>query len=96
VVLNENRETEPHYGTIFLEARKLKTRRKIFEYGRSVDILWNPDGQSFALTDHGGSDFAVCSIINVNEKVDPIPVLQTLLKRVSVREQEEIQRNDHL
>ncbi len=59
-------------------------------------MLWNPDGKSFALTDHEGSNFALCRVFFVNDQIKTIPVLENLLKRVSVREQKEIQRNDHL
>lgn len=79
-----------------MKDRRLKTQRKMFEYERSVEVLWNPDNRSFALTDYGGSDFALCSIVSVDEKVQPIPVLDRILAKVSPQEREAIQRNDHL
>jgi len=66
-LVNVDRETEP-YHTVLLENRKLKTRRELFHYGRGIDVLWNPDSQSFALTDHAGSDYSLCSIVCVDEK----------------------------
>jgi hypothetical protein len=46
-------------------------------------VLWNPDSQSFALTDHAGSDYLPCSIIYVDEKVPTIDVWTDLRKRVA-------------
>ena len=94
-LINVNNNEEP-YHTVFLENRRLKTRRMLFQYRRGVDVLWNPDSESFALTDYGGSDFAHCSVVFVDEKIETIPVLEQLLKRLSVRDQKDIQRNDHL
>jgi hypothetical protein len=59
-------------------------------------VLWNPDGKSFAFSDFAGSDYAVCSIVSVNEKVEVIPVLENLLKTVSAAGRDSIKRNDHL
>ncbi len=66
------------------------------KYERGAEVLWNPNGKSFALSDFAGSDYAVCSIVSVNEKMEAIPVLENLLKRVPAAERENIKRNDHL
>jgi hypothetical protein len=95
-IVSEDRSAEPYYHTLFLEDLKLKKRRKIIEYERSAEVLWNPDGKSIALTDHEGSNFALCRVFFVNDQIKTIPVLENLPKRVSVREQKEIQRNGHL
>jgi hypothetical protein len=36
---------------------------KLLEFGRSVDVLWAPDGRTLAITDHEGSDSAVVWIV---------------------------------
>ena len=66
-LVNVDRETEP-YHTVLLENRKLKTRRELFHYGGGIDVRWNPDSQSFTLTDHAGSDYSLCSIVYVDKK----------------------------
>src|ERR1700676_4135180 len=50
VIIGEENHAEP-FHTAVLEDRVLKTRRKLFDYDRHIDLLWNPDNQSFALTD---------------------------------------------
>jgi hypothetical protein len=95
-VINVDSDLEPYYHAVFLEDRKLKTRRQILKYERHAEVLWNPDGKSFSFSDFAGSDSAVCSIVRVNEKAAAIPVLDNLLKRPSAAEREHIQRNDHL
>jgi len=96
VLVNVDRDSEPFEHTIFLEDRKHKTRREIYRYERGVQVLWNPDGRQFALSDFAGSDYATCNIMSVNQEIKAIPVLENLLKMVSTKEKERIQRNDHL
>ena len=64
-LVNVDRETEP-YHTVLLENRKLKTRRELFMAEASTSL--EPDSQSFALTDHAGSDYSLCSIVYVDKK----------------------------
>jgi hypothetical protein len=54
VVWKEATDTSDHY----LILRDLKSRRwrKIVDFGRSVDFLWAPDGNSFAITNWVGSN----------------------------------------
>jgi hypothetical protein len=94
-LVNVDRETEP-YHTVFLENRKLKTRRELFHYGRGIDVLWNPDSQFFALTDHAGSDYSLCSIICVDEKVPAIDVWTDLRKRIAPSERRLMESNHHV
>jgi hypothetical protein len=88
-------DAEPHH-TVFLEDRKLKTRRKLFTYERSIDLLWNPDSKSFALTDYGGSDFSLCSIISIYEKVPSVDILEKVVKAVSAKERKTLLENHHV
>jgi hypothetical protein len=46
VIVGEN-HAEPFHSAI-LEDRVLKTRRKLFDYDRHIDLLWNPNNRSFA------------------------------------------------
>jgi len=96
VLISIDSDKEPYHRTVFLENRKFKTRRKVYEYERWAEVLWNPDGNSFALTDYAGSDNALCTIISVDEQILAVPVFENLLKKLSLSEQEKIQRNDHL
>src|ERR1700747_3736208 len=47
VIIGEENHSEP-FHTAILEDRVLKTRRKLFDYDRHIDLLWSPDNRSFA------------------------------------------------
>lgn len=59
-------------------------------------MLWNPDSRSFALTDYAGSDYSLCGIIYVDEKVPTIEVWGDLLKRVTPGERKIMEENHHV
>jgi len=94
-LINVDNDTEP-YHTVFLENRRLKTRRELFHYGRGVDVLWSPDSRSFALTDYAGSNYSLCSVIYVDEKLPAIDVWTDLRKRVAPSERRLMEGNDHV
>src|SRR5271157_3395698 len=80
-LINIDSGTEP-YHTVLLEDRRLKTQRTLLHYGRSVEVLWNPDSKSFALTNYEGSNVSSCKIIYVDQKVPTIDVWDEILKRI--------------
>ena len=82
VIVGVDHDVEP-YHEVFLEDRMNKTGRKLFNYDRHVAILWAYDSKWFADTDYVGSDASRCSIMSVDEKVAPIPVLDVLFQQLS-------------
>jgi hypothetical protein len=54
------------------------------------------DSQSFALTDHAGSDYSLCSIVYVDEKVPAIDVWTDLRKRVAPSGRRLMESNHHV
>ena len=88
-------DSEP-YHTVFLDDRRLKTRRKLFDYGRHIELLWNPDSKSFVLNDYAGSDYSECRIISVDEKVQPINVWDRIVKDATNKEQRSLLENHHV
>jgi len=94
VIVGEN-HAEP-FHTAILEDRVLKTRRKLFDYDRHIDILWNPDNRSFALTDYEESDYSRCSIIFIDQTLPTIRVWDKLVKAVSQRERKSLLENQHV
>jgi hypothetical protein len=84
------------YHTVFLEDRRTNMRRKLFEYGRHIEILWNPDSRSFVLNDYAGSDYSECKIISVDEKVRPIDVWDKIVKGITINEQRSLLENHHV
>lgn len=94
-LINVDSDTEP-YHTVSLEDRSLKTRRMVFHYDRSVDVLWNPDSKSFALTDYAGSDISACSVVDVDQKVPTIDVWEEILKRIAANERKTLLGNHHV
>jgi hypothetical protein len=95
VIVGVDSDKEP-YHTVFLHDRRLKTRRKLFNYDRWIELLWNPDSKSFALTDHAGSDFSECRIIPVDEKAQSIDVWDETVKGSAAREKRSFLENHHV
>jgi hypothetical protein len=65
-VVNVDSDTEPHH-TLLLENRQTKSTRKILEYDRSVEVLWNPDSTMFAVNNYAGSNVGECLIFLINK-----------------------------
>jgi hypothetical protein len=93
-IIGVDSDSEP-YHTVFLKDLRLGTRRKLFNYGRHIDLLWNPDSKSFALTDYAGSDYSRCSIVSVDENVPPIQLWDKLVNTVAGNEQKSLLNNHH-
>jgi len=88
-------DSEPHH-TFFLNDLRLKIRRELFNYGRSIEILWNPDSKSFVLNDYAGSDYSECRIISVDEKVQSINVWDKIVKDATTKEKRTLLENHHV
>lgn len=95
VITGEENHAEP-FHTAVLEDRVLKTRRKLFDYDRHIDLLWNPDNESFALTDYEESDYSRCSIIFVDQTQPTIRVLEKLVKDLAQKERKSLLENHHV
>ena len=61
----EATDKEPHR----LLLRDLQNRRlsPLIEFNRGVDVLWAPDGNALAITDHGGSDYSVICVVRPHQ-----------------------------
>jgi hypothetical protein len=94
VIVGEN-HAEP-FHTAILEDRVLKTRRKLFDYDRHIDLLWNPDSKSFALTDYEESDYSRCSIIFIDQTLPTIRVWDKLVKALTQRDRKSLIENQHV
>jgi len=95
VIVGEQNQVEP-FHTAILEDRVLKTRRKLFDYDRHIDLLWNPDSKSFAVTDYEESDYSRCSIIFIDRTVPTIRVWDKLVKALTDRERKTLLENHHV
>jgi hypothetical protein len=95
VVVGEQNHAEP-FHTAILEDRVLKTRRKLFDYDRHIDLLWNPDSKSFAVTDYEESDYSRCSIIFTDRTVPTIRVWDKLVNTLTDRERKSLLENHHV
>jgi len=49
--------TQPAHSLTLIDSRSGK-QRKIYEYGRHVDVLWSPASNALVINDYGGSDFS--------------------------------------
>jgi hypothetical protein len=95
VVIGEENHAEP-FHTAILEDRVLRTRRKLFDYDRHVDLLWNPDSKSFAVTDYEESDYSRCSIMFTDRTVPTIRIWDKLVKTLTDRERKSLLENHHV
>jgi len=66
------------------------------DYGRDVEVLWNPNSTSFAITDYAGSNVAECLIFAVagGEPINVTDQLQQGIK--NARELAVLRGNDHV
>jgi hypothetical protein len=95
VLVGVDADTEPNH-TVFLEDIRLKTRRKLFNYERHIEVLWNPDSESFALSDYAASDYSHCSIVSVAENVPQVQIWDEMIKATAANEQRSLLHNDHV
>lgn len=95
VIIGGQNHAEP-FHTAILEDRVLKTRRKLFDYDRHIDILWSPDNKSFALSDYEESDYSRCSIIFVDQTLPAIRVWDKLVKALTPTERKSLLENQHV
>jgi hypothetical protein len=95
VLVGVDADTEPNH-TVFLEDLRLKTRRKLFDYDRHIDLLWNPNSTSFAVSDYAGSDYSRCNIVSVTENVPLVQVWDELVKAATAKGQKSLLQNDHV
>ena len=94
VIIEEN-HSEP-FHTAILEDRVLRTRRKLFDYDRGIDLIWNPDSKSFAVTDYEGSDYSRCRIIFADKTAPTIQVWHKLVAALTKSERKSLLENHHV
>lgn len=94
-IVGVDSDKEPNH-TVFLDDLQQKTRRKLFNYDRHIELLWNSDSKSFAVSDYAGSDYSRCSIVSVTENVPPVQVWDELIKSVNAEERNMLLHNDHV
>ncbi len=78
VLVNVDSDSEPHH-TVFLATRGSKATRKLFAYGRGIEVLWSPNSQLFIVNDYAGSDYSRCRVYSVEAGKEPIEVWDELL-----------------
>ncbi len=62
--------------------RDLKTGRatQLYEFDRSVDLLWAPGSKTLAITDHTGSNESLIFLIHPEQPRSPIDVEQAFIR----------------
>jgi len=95
-VVNVDSDKEP-YHVLFLEDRQTNSRRKVLEYDRSVEVLWDPDSSAFAVNHYAGSNIGECLILFTKGQTTPVNVGDALLDRM-VRgvELSTLHKSDHI
>jgi len=81
----------------FWRIDRAKPRRKLLEYGRSVEVLWNPNSTSFAVTDYAGSNVADCLVFSVTDGGEPQNVADALSGNITnPKEQASLRDSSHI
>jgi len=95
VLMNVDSDSEPHH-TVFLAAQGSKARRKLFTYGRGVEVLWSPNSQLFIVNDYAGSDYSRCRVYPVEAGKAPIEAWDDLLASQSASVRSLLLDNHHV
>lgn len=73
---------EQRYHSLFLEDRRTHERRKLLEYQRWVEVLWNPNSTSFAVNDHMGSNISESYVYSTDPDKQRIDVEGKILAQM--------------
>ena len=68
--------------------------RKIFSYGRYVEVFWSPNSQLLVVNDYGGSDYSSCVIVSMSESQKKSDIGKQL--NDELQGSEDIFKNHHL
>lgn len=71
-------------GNHALYLRNLKTgeERKLYSYGRHVEVLWSPKGTRLLINDYKGSDYSIPIIFSSDGNGNPINIEEQLKKKL--------------
>jgi hypothetical protein len=77
-----------------LEDSLTRTKVKLFDYDRSVDVLWSPAGSKFIVIDYAGSDLTESYIYVIDKPLRRINVTDELQQKYP--DSKRIFKNDHV
>jgi hypothetical protein len=83
VLQNVDQSQEP-YHSIFLKDTRTGNSRKVYEYGRSVGVVWAPDSLHFAVNDYAGSNITETTIFSVDASLSKTDVQDELVQKGGV------------
>jgi hypothetical protein len=81
VLINVNREKEPHHSIVLKDKSTGKTY-KIIDYIRSAAVIWSPDSKRFSINDYAGSDYANTYIVAVDQSIPRIDVQKEIDRQI--------------
>lgn len=88
---------------LYLEKRqkargqKKTASKKVYEYGRCVEVIWSPDSKHFVVNDLAGSDIAMPMLFSVEKPHAPVDLSELLTKAIKEkRDKQSLTKNDHL
>lgn len=91
---------EPNHELYFEQAQKAcakKTKKKFYEYIRSVEVLWAPDSKRFVVNDLVGSNMAFPMLFSVDNLKEPIDLSELLTNNVKdKKDKASLTKNDHV
>ena len=79
-IVGVDKDTEPRH-TLFLLDQSHVEGRRLLSYDRHVSLLWSSDNRFFAVTDYPAEGGSRCTVLSVDDKAPPIPVLDLLVRQ---------------
>lgn len=77
--------------------KKKAPSKKVYEYGRCVEVIWSPDSKHFVVNDLAGSDIAMPMLFSVDKLNNPVDLSELLTKAIKEkRDRQSLTKNDHL
>jgi hypothetical protein len=96
LVKNIDTVDEP-YHALMLKDTKTGAVRTLCAYGRSVSVVWSPDGKKLVVNDELGSDYSKSLIFFVDQDSPPRDVGAELLQSLkNSPDQESVAHNQHV
>ncbi|MGD0887637.1 MAG: hypothetical protein ABR889_00165 [Acidobacteriaceae bacterium] len=97
MIKNTDDETRELSHSLSVIDTKNNEVTKIYQYGRSVDILWSPNSDAFIVNDHEGSNMSHPVLFTKPWTVHPLDLFEKLLPSLSNQEStKHIQNNIHV
>lgn len=95
-ITNLDSDNEP-FHTLFIEDGSKHEMRKLLEYSRSAEVLWNPNNVSFAVNHYEGSNVSEAYVYSTDPAQRRIDVQNRIFKEMkTAQEKASVTENHHV